>query len=109
MSFSDWKDVLVRSWKEAGDDNVGLIAAGVAFYAFLAMVPLLGAIVLSYGLVADPATVMSHVKSLTTVMPAARRTARGGPRPRGWRSGTGGRTCSPLPSSPGWSGRSRGT
>ena len=41
MSFSDWKDVLVRSWKEAGDDNVGLIAAGVAFYAFLAMVPLL--------------------------------------------------------------------
>lgn len=70
MSFADWKAVLVRSWKEAGDDNVGLIAAGVSFYAFLAMVPLLGAIVLSYGLVAEPATVMSNVKQLTTVMPA---------------------------------------
>ncbi|HEU0044967.1 YihY/virulence factor BrkB family protein [Sphingomonas sp.] len=70
MTFSDWKEVLVRSWKEASDDNVGLIAAGVAFYAFLAMVPLLGAIVLSYGLVAEPTTVMSHMKQLTTVMPA---------------------------------------
>ena len=70
MSFAEWKQVLVRSWKESSDDNVGLIAAGVAFYAFLAMVPLLGAIVLSYGLVAEPATVMSHMKELTTVMPA---------------------------------------
>lgn len=70
MSLAGWKEVLIRSWKEAGDDNVGLIAAGVAFYAFLAMVPLLGAIVLSYGLVAEPATVMSHVQELTTVMPA---------------------------------------
>lgn len=70
MSFADWKQVLVRSWKEASDDNVGLIAAGVAFYAFLAMVPLLGAIVLSYGLVAEPATVLRHMQQLTTVMPA---------------------------------------
>ncbi len=46
MSFTAWKDVLVRSWSESTNDNVGLIAAGVAFYAFLALVPLLGAIVL---------------------------------------------------------------
>ncbi|HEX8412878.1 MAG TPA: YihY/virulence factor BrkB family protein, partial [Sphingomicrobium sp.] len=49
---------------------VSLIAAGVAFYGFLAMVPLLGSIVLSYGLVADPATVMENMRSLTSVMPA---------------------------------------
>ena len=70
MSWTDWKQVLTRSYKEAGDDNIGLIAAGVAFYAFLAMVPLLGAIVLSYGLIAEPATVMKNVKQLTGVMPA---------------------------------------
>lgn len=70
MSFADWKAVLARSWKEASDDNIGLIAAGVSFYAFLAMVPLLGAIVLSYGLVAEPATVIANVRQLTTVMPA---------------------------------------
>ncbi len=65
-----WKEVLTRSWKEAGDDNIGLIAAGVAFYGFLALVPLLGAIVLSYGLIAAPATVVRDMKQLTAVMPA---------------------------------------
>lgn len=70
MSSSDWKDVLVRSWNEGNDDNIGLIAAGVAFYAFLAMVPLLGALVLSYGLIAAPATVLANIKQLTAVMPA---------------------------------------
>lgn len=65
-----WKDVLLRTWRESSDDNVSLLAAGVAFYGFLAMVPLLGAIVLSYGLVAEPATVMANVRSLTSVMPA---------------------------------------
>ena len=70
MPAKGWKQVLVRSWKEGGDDNIGLIAAGVAFYGFLALVPLLGAIVLSYGLVASPETVMRNMKGLTSVMPA---------------------------------------
>ena len=65
-----WKDVALRAWREAGKDNISLIASGVAFYGFLAMVPLLGAIVLSYGLVADGPTVIKHVQSLTSVMPA---------------------------------------
>ncbi len=64
-----WKAVLLRAWKEAGEDNIGLVAAGVAFYAFLSIVPLLGAVVLLYGLVADPATVSANVSSLTEVMP----------------------------------------
>jgi membrane protein len=64
-----WKDIAVRTWKEAGDDNVGLISAGVAFYGFLALIPLIAAIVLTYGLVADPETVMRHVQGLFTLMP----------------------------------------
>ncbi|WP_233150728.1 YihY/virulence factor BrkB family protein [Sphingomonas mollis] len=64
-----WKQILLRTWKEAGDDNIGLIAAGVAFYAFLSIVPLLGAIVLIYGIVADPSTVNANVAALTGVMP----------------------------------------
>lgn len=70
MPATGWKDVLIRTWRETSDDNVSLLAAGVAFYGFLAMVPLLGSIVLSYGLVAEPATVMANVRSLTSVMPA---------------------------------------
>jgi membrane protein len=64
-----WKAILLRTWREAGEDNIGLIAAGVAFYAFLSIVPLLGAIVLIYGIVADPATVSANVAALTGVMP----------------------------------------
>ena len=70
MPLAGWKDVALRSWKEAGDDNVGLIAAGVAFYGFLALVPLLGSIVLSYGLIASPGTVVRNMQGLTSVMPA---------------------------------------
>jgi membrane protein len=65
-----WKDVALRSWQEAGQDNISLIASGVAFCGVLAMVPMLGAIVLSYGLIATPETVMENVRSLTSVMPA---------------------------------------
>ena len=64
-----WKDVLLATWKEAGDDDLALISAGVAFYAFLAFVPLLTAFVLSYGLIAEPSSVVAHMQALTNVMP----------------------------------------
>lgn len=66
---SDWRQILKRTWKEAGDDNVSLLAAGVAFYAFLAFVPLLASAVLTYGLVADPETVAAHIQSLAQSLP----------------------------------------
>jgi|SRR4051794_273005 len=49
-----WKQVALRTWRQSSEDNVGLVAAGVAFYAFLALVPLLGATVLTYGLHSRP-------------------------------------------------------
>lgn len=58
-----------RAWAETATDNIGLIAAGVAFYGFLALVPLLGAIVLVYGLIASPATVFDNMTQLTSIMP----------------------------------------
>lgn len=64
-----WKEIAFRTWKEASKDNVSLVAAGVAFYGFLAMVPLLGATVLTYGLVASPQTVLHNVQSMATAMP----------------------------------------
>jgi membrane protein len=64
-----WKEIALRTWKEASKDNVSLVAAGVAFYGFLAMVPLLGATVLTYGLLASPETVLHNVQSLATSLP----------------------------------------
>ena len=65
-----WKAILVRTWREIGHDDVGLLAAGVAFYSFLAFVPLLAAVVLVYGLVADPGDVARQMGTLTHVLPA---------------------------------------
>ncbi|HZF41884.1 MAG TPA: YihY/virulence factor BrkB family protein [Sphingomonadaceae bacterium] len=70
IPFSGWRDILIRTWRESTKDNLSLIAAGVTFYAFLTIVPLLGAMVLVYGLVADPATVVANMQGLTSVMPA---------------------------------------
>jgi len=64
-----WKDIILATWREAGEDDLTLVAAGVAFYAFLAFVPLLTAFVLSYGLIAEPASVVSHMQALTGVLP----------------------------------------
>lgn len=64
-----WKEIALRAWKETGKDNIGIVAAGVAFYGFLALVPLLGATVLTYGLFASPETVVRQAQGLTSVLP----------------------------------------
>lgn len=61
--------ILLRAWDEAGRDNIGLISAGVAFYGFLALVPVLGMVVLIYGLVADPGRVLHDMRALMSVLP----------------------------------------
>ena len=64
-----WLAILKRTWAETGDDNIGLIAAGVAFYAFSAIVPLLAAVVLSYGLFADADTVQRNIEGIFSSLP----------------------------------------
>ena len=64
-----WMVMARRTWAEAGDDNISLIAAGAAFYVFAAIVPLLAAIVLSYGLFADAQTVDANIRALFGVLP----------------------------------------
>ena len=71
MPLSGWKDIAVRTWQESTKDNIGLVAAGVAFYAFLAIVPMLGATVLTYGLVAAPRTVLANIASIAHLLPAS--------------------------------------
>ncbi len=66
---SEWRGLLARTWKEGSEDNVGFLAAGVAFYAFLAFVPLLAAAVLLYGLIADPETVAEHIGKVFASLP----------------------------------------
>ena len=70
MPLPGWKEILARTWSATWGDNVGLVAAGVGYYGFLAVVPLLGVLALAYGLIADPGTVVGHMRVLTAILPA---------------------------------------
>ncbi|WP_454886927.1 YihY/virulence factor BrkB family protein [Sphingomonas oryzagri] len=63
------KGFLGTLFTKVSRDNVGLMAAGVAFYCFLSLVPLLAAVILTYGLIADPATVADHIRTIISVVP----------------------------------------
>lgn len=65
-----WRDVLRRVWSESSRDNADIVAAGVAFYAFLAIPPLLAAVLSIYGLVVDPERVSDQLEELSHVLPS---------------------------------------
>jgi membrane protein len=62
--------VLKRVKDEVKDDNVGLLAAGVAFYAMLAIFPAIIAVVTVYGMVADPDQVKTQVGEFAKSLPS---------------------------------------
>jgi membrane protein len=66
-----WKKRFAAALVAGSKDNIGILAAGVAYYAFLALVPLLAACVLAYGLFADPESVARHIAALARVLPAS--------------------------------------
>ncbi|NYI46314.1 membrane protein [Nocardioides aromaticivorans] len=65
-----WWQVVRRAWREAKSDQVPLLAAGVAFYSFLALFPAMIAAVMLYGLVRDPADVQRQVDELSATLPS---------------------------------------
>lgn len=60
-----WKDIAKRVVAEIKDDNLPVVAAGVAFYAWVALIPLLIALITIYGLVASPDTIAQQIQDLT--------------------------------------------
>lgn len=64
-----WWQIVKRIYVMTGFHNLSLLAAGVAFYAFLAFVPLIASVVLLYGLIGDPRTVAANVSLLEGLLP----------------------------------------
>jgi membrane protein len=64
-----WKDVALRVKSEMKTDDVPLLGAGVAFFALLALVPALAALVSLYGLVADPADIERNISDVLATAP----------------------------------------
>jgi membrane protein len=65
-----WKDILLRTYQQFNEDRLLAIAAGVVFYALLALFPAVTALVSSYALVADAKTVNDHLGMLSGILPA---------------------------------------
>ncbi|BAI76034.1 ribonuclease BN (plasmid) [Azospirillum sp. B510] len=64
-----WKDILLRVWDEQSGDNVSMLAAGVSYYALLAIFPAVAALVSIFGLVADPAMIETQLSQLRGLLP----------------------------------------
>lgn len=59
----------MRFWNNINDHNISILAAGVAFYAFLSIFPALVAIVSIYGLIANPADVQQQFSNYGGILP----------------------------------------
>jgi membrane protein len=64
-----WKDIFWRTYAEIRDDRLVAVAAGVVFYALLAIFPAITAIVSLYGLFTDAATINDHLSLAAGFLP----------------------------------------
>src|SRR6516225_11068290 len=64
-----WKDILLRVYNGISDDRILANAAGVTYYALLALFPGIAALVSIYGLFEDPITIVSHVDAMAGFAP----------------------------------------
>lgn len=68
-----WRQVLQRALHQSQEHNTSLLAAGVAFFAFLALYPALIALVTLVALAADPDQITQQVQSFTVGLPPTAR------------------------------------
>ena len=61
---------VITAWKQASARQAPLLAAGVAFYAFLSLFPAMIAAIMTYGLVASPETVAKQSEDIAEALPA---------------------------------------
>jgi membrane protein len=66
---SGWKDVLMRVKDNFSNDYLDVVSAGVGFYFFLALFPLIAAVIAIYGLMFDIDQVQQHIDQLAAVLP----------------------------------------
>lgn len=65
-----WRDIAIRTFHEFFDDRILSLAAGVAFYALLAVFPAISALVSLYGLFLDPAALRDQLDAASWFLPS---------------------------------------
>ncbi|MDN5003717.1 YihY/virulence factor BrkB family protein [Bradyrhizobium sp. GCM10027634] len=64
-----WKDIFWRTYQRIDDDRLLATAGGVVFFGLLAIFPAVTALVSSYGLFANPATISDNLQKLAMMLP----------------------------------------
>ena len=64
-----WRDILWRLYGQFNEDRILSVAAGITFYALLALFPAIATLVSLYALFADPGTIQSHLDTLKGILP----------------------------------------
>lgn len=67
--MAGWKDIALRVKDQMRSDHVTLSSAGVAFFGFTALIPMLAATVSIYGLIAAPSDLTSLVNRIRGAAP----------------------------------------
>ena len=69
IPWTGWKDILRRTYNEIVEDRLLAVAAGVVFFALLAVFPAITALVSLYGLFADTHTIDQHLSLAAGILP----------------------------------------
>ena len=64
-----WRDILLRVWRKLGEDNVSLVAAGVALNTLLAVFPAMAVLASIYGMFASPEQVGHDIQPFYGILP----------------------------------------
>jgi membrane protein len=65
-----WRDIFLRVKDKVAADNLSIIAAGVAFYGFLAIFPAIAAVVSAFGLITSPAELQTYLHIIESLLPS---------------------------------------
>jgi membrane protein len=71
IRLADWRSILVRVFNRAMADNVGLLSAGIAFYAFLSIFPAIAAGLMIWGLFNDMTSLGPQLQAIRELAPDA--------------------------------------
>lgn len=69
IPLAGWLDVLARTRRKTFEEHLTLLASGIAYHAFLTVVPTILSIALIYGMIATPAQVAHDMAALIDIVP----------------------------------------
>ena len=73
LTGREWLASAVRKVRGAREDDYGITASAIAFASFLALLPLLGAVALTHGMVTPADRVVADIRALLLILPGEAR------------------------------------